>query len=105
MRNESVRFAHAALWPLTIWTSLSHLDEHAADDYVERTSPIVGTAIAFWIGVVGAIAIFGFCASAIPFGLFYVLIQQVLIRILNDNQCTPGVPDIFSWPFPTCRPD
>jgi hypothetical protein len=53
--------------------------------------------------IVGAIAIFGFCVSAIPFGLFYVLIQQVLIRILNDNQCNPGVPDIFSWPFPACR--
>lgn len=57
MRNTSLRFANAALWPLTIWTSLTHLEDHPADDYVERTSPNVGTAIAFWIGVLGAVAV------------------------------------------------
>lgn len=51
MRSAPVRFLTAAAWPLTIWTSLSHFGEHPADDYVERTSPIVATAIAFWIGV------------------------------------------------------
>lgn len=50
MRSASLRFADAALWPLTVWGSLSHFDEHAADDYVERTSPIVASAIAFWLG-------------------------------------------------------
>ena len=50
---------------------------------------------------VGAIVTLGVCVSAIPFGLIYVLIQQFLIRNANENQC--GVPDIFSWPFPTCR--
>src|SRR5262245_712007 len=48
MRAAPMRFVSAALWPLTIWTSLSHLEEHPADDYVERTSPIVATAVAFW---------------------------------------------------------
>lgn len=48
MRAAPVRFLNAALWPLTIWLSLTHLEEHPADDYVERTSPIVATAIAFW---------------------------------------------------------
>lgn len=52
MKAAPVRFLVAAAWPLTIWTSLTHLEEHPADDYVERTSPIVATAIAFWIGVV-----------------------------------------------------
>lgn len=51
MQTASLRYFGAALWPATIWTSLTHLDEHAADDYVERTSPIVGTAIGFWICV------------------------------------------------------
>jgi hypothetical protein len=49
MRAAPVRFLNAALWPLTIWLSLTHLEEHPADDYVERTSPIVATAIAFWV--------------------------------------------------------
>lgn len=49
MAAAPVRFLNAAAWPLTIWTSLTHLEEHPADDYVERTSPIVATAIAFWI--------------------------------------------------------
>lgn len=52
MLAAPVRFLNAALWPLTIWLSLSRLEEHSADDYVERTSPIVATAIAFWIGAV-----------------------------------------------------
>ncbi|GIK50017.1 MAG: hypothetical protein KJZ75_01735 [Hyphomonadaceae bacterium] len=49
MRAAPVRFLNAAAWPLTIWSSLTHLEKHADDDYVERTSPIVATAIAFWI--------------------------------------------------------
>jgi len=49
MQAAAVRFANAALWPLTIWTSLTHLEEHSADDYVERTSPIVATAVGFWV--------------------------------------------------------
>jgi hypothetical protein len=40
---------NAALWPLTVWTSLTHLEEHPADDYVERTTPIVATAVGFWV--------------------------------------------------------
>jgi hypothetical protein len=49
MAAAPVRFLNAAAWPLTIWTSLSRLDDHPADDYVERTSPIVATSVAFWI--------------------------------------------------------
>lgn len=49
MRATPVRFLSAAAWPLTIWSSFSHFEDHATDDYVERTSPIVATAVAFWI--------------------------------------------------------
>ncbi len=52
MRAAPLRFIGVAFWPLTIWLSLSRLGDHAADDYVERTSPIVATAIAFWIGAI-----------------------------------------------------
>ncbi|MBS0383762.1 MAG: hypothetical protein JSS00_00260 [Proteobacteria bacterium] len=55
MQAAPVRFANAALWPLTIWTSLTHLEEHPADDYVERTSPIVATAVAFWVCLVALV--------------------------------------------------
>jgi len=50
------RFLSAALWPVTIWSSLTKLENHSADDYVERTSPIVATAVAFWV-----------CAAALIF--------------------------------------
>lgn len=56
MRAAPLRLVTAIFWPLTIWTSLSHLEEHPADDYVERTSPIVASAVAFWICVAAAIA-------------------------------------------------
>lgn len=49
MRSAPARFLNAALWPFTIWASLTHLEEHPADDYIERTSPIVAFAVAFWI--------------------------------------------------------
>lgn len=49
MAAAPLRFLNAAAWPLTIWTSLSRFNDHPADDYVERTSPIVATAIAFWV--------------------------------------------------------
>ena len=49
MAAAPFRFLNAAAWPLTIWTSLSNFGDHPADDYVERTSPIVATAIAFWV--------------------------------------------------------
>jgi hypothetical protein len=57
MAAAPLRFLNAAAWPLTIWTSLTHLDEHAADDYVERTSPIVATAIAFWVCFIALIVL------------------------------------------------
>jgi hypothetical protein len=57
MAAAPVRFINAAAWPLTIWTSLSHLDDHPADDYVERTSPIVATAVAFWLCFIALIVL------------------------------------------------
>lgn len=57
MQATPLRLFSAVLWPLTIWTSLTHLDDHPADDYVERTSPIVATAVAFWVAVAAAILI------------------------------------------------
>ncbi|MCX7360229.1 MAG: hypothetical protein NT015_19070 [Alphaproteobacteria bacterium] len=55
MAAAPLRFIGAVAWPLTIWTTLSHLDDHAADDYVERTTPIIATAVAFWLCFVALI--------------------------------------------------
>jgi hypothetical protein len=55
MAAAPLRVLSAAAWPLTIWISLTHLEEHPADDFVERTSPIVATAVAFWVCLVALI--------------------------------------------------
>jgi hypothetical protein len=47
----------AVFWPITVWTSVSNFEKHSADDYVERTSPIAGTAIAFWLCVAALIVV------------------------------------------------
>ncbi|MES1201058.1 MAG: hypothetical protein ABUS57_06370 [Pseudomonadota bacterium] len=57
MANAPFRFVNAVLWPVTIWTSLTHLEEHPADDYVERTTPIVACAVGFWVALIGYIAL------------------------------------------------
>lgn len=65
MAAAPVRFLNAAAWPLTIWTSLTRLDDHPADDYVERTSPIVATAIAFWLCFIALIVLANPAVTAI----------------------------------------
>ena len=57
MNAAPLRLLIAAAWPLTIWTSFTHFDEHPADDYVERTFPILATSVAFWVCVAGLIAV------------------------------------------------
>ena len=49
MATAPIRLLGAAAWPLTVWSSLARLEEHPIDDYVERTSPIVASAVAFWV--------------------------------------------------------
>lgn len=45
------------LWPISVWMSVKKFDQHASDDYVELTSPILATAIAFWAAVASIAAI------------------------------------------------
>lgn len=52
MTASPLRFLNVAAWPLTVWGSLRRFNDHAADDYVERTFPIVASAVAFWIGAI-----------------------------------------------------
>ncbi|MES1159073.1 MAG: hypothetical protein ABUL42_04180 [Terricaulis silvestris] len=57
MQTALLRLATALMWPVTIWTSLIHFDEHPADDYVQRTTPIVASAIGFWLCALGLVAL------------------------------------------------
>lgn len=58
MSSAPIRFVYALLWPVSIWGSLTHFEEHPADDYVERTTPIVAFAIGFWVCVAVLAALF-----------------------------------------------
>lgn len=49
------KWVQAIFWPISCLPSFQHIPQHAADDYVGRTSPLLGTAFAFWIAAIGAI--------------------------------------------------
>jgi hypothetical protein len=68
MTATPLRLLNAVFWPFTVWASLTHLDDHPADDYVERTSPIVATAVAFWICAIAAVAVQLWSAGVIVVG-------------------------------------
>jgi hypothetical protein len=68
MQASPMRLLSIAAWPLSIWPSVFNLDKHPADNYAERTFPLIATAIGFWLCVVllgmtlmqsGALATFG----------------------------------------------
>jgi hypothetical protein len=61
MKAAPIRFLSAVLWPFTVWLSFSQFDRHGADDFVERTSPIVAFAVVFWL-----------CAAGLA-GLWYLI--------------------------------
>jgi len=92
MRAAPIRLANALLWPLTIWGSLTHLDEHPTDDYVERTSPIVATAIAFWVGL-AALAVLANPAVA------QIAIMIDGEELISQVRRTPGVIVDVLWFF------
>ena len=51
------KWIQAIFWPISVLPSFQHIPKHSADDYVGRTSPILGTAFAFWICALGAIVL------------------------------------------------
>lgn len=52
MQASPMRILGAALWPLALWPSVLNLEKHPADNYAERTFPLMATAVGFWICVV-----------------------------------------------------
>jgi hypothetical protein len=51
------KWIQSIFWPLSVLPSFQHIPNHSADDYVGRTSPLLGTAFAFWIVTIGAVII------------------------------------------------
>lgn len=51
MQATPMRLMATALWPLSVWPSIFNMDKHPADDYAERTFPLLATAVAFWVCV------------------------------------------------------
>lgn len=51
MQATPVRILTTALWPLAIWPSIANFEKHPADNYAERTFPLIATAIGFWVCV------------------------------------------------------
>src|SRR5262245_42012406 len=85
MTAAPLRFLNAMLWPFTIWLSLSHFEEHGADDYVERTSPIVAFAVAFWI-------------CAISLAVLWYMINPGSFRTVTVEGVEQSVRLVQRWP-------
>ena len=57
MSTTPSKLVQSVFWPISVWPSFTHVEEHPADDYVEQTTPILGTAVGFWACMIGLIAI------------------------------------------------
>lgn len=43
------KWVQSIFWFISALPSFAHIPKHTADDYVGRTSPLLGTVFAFWI--------------------------------------------------------
>lgn len=51
------KWVQSFFWPISVLPSFQHIPKHSADDYVGRTSPLLGTAFAFWVAAIGTIVL------------------------------------------------
>lgn len=51
------KWVQSVFWPVSVLPSFQHIPKHSTGDYVGRTSPLLGTAFAFWIAAIGAIVL------------------------------------------------
>lgn len=82
------RWVRTALWPVSVWPSLKDIDNHPADSYVERTSPIVAAAIGFWlvIAVLGILWVSDGPRSVFQVFLFFLPVLYVVGAFLFLNR-------------------
>lgn len=52
------KWIQSIFWPISVLPSFGHIPKHSADDYVGRTSPLLGTCFAFWIVAIGTIVLY-----------------------------------------------
>lgn len=65
-QRQPNKWLQSVFWFISCLPSFQHIPKHAADDYVGRTSPLLGTALAFWIGAIAAIALALIANDVIP---------------------------------------
>ncbi len=51
------KWVQSVFWPISVLPSFQHIPKHSTGDYVGRTSPLLGTAFAFWIVAIGTIVL------------------------------------------------
>lgn len=51
------KWIQSIFWFISALPSFGHIPKHNTGDYVGRTSPILGTAFAFWIALAGTIVL------------------------------------------------
>lgn len=71
MATTPTQLIARAFWPLAVWPSIFNLEKHPADDYAERTFPLIATAVAFWV-----------CMAL----LVYVLMQGGTVFNISDGE-------------------
>ena len=49
------KWVQSVFWPISVLPSFQHIPKHSTGDYVGRTSPLLGTAFAFWIAAAGTV--------------------------------------------------
>jgi hypothetical protein len=104
MAAAPLRFIGAVAWPLTIWTSLTKLENHPADDYVERTSPIVATAVAFWLCFIALIVFANPVVTAIGGSVDGGEVVQQFVRRVPGSIVGGGGGGCFTSSASGCSP-
>ncbi len=51
------KWIQSIFWPISVLPSFGHIPKHSTGDYVGRTSPLLGTAFAFWIVAIATVVI------------------------------------------------
>lgn len=67
MKRPPNKLLQSIFWPISCLPSFGHIPKHSADDYVGRTSPLLGTAFAFWIFGASTLALW-LASNGIIFG-------------------------------------
>ena len=52
------KWIQSIFWPISCLPTLSHYKDHTTGDYVGRSSPLLGTCVAFWLCLVAVIGLY-----------------------------------------------